>query len=65
MNKTEKNPYDPDAPEWQILERIRSLKLLIISHQGDMERAQRRMIEATNQLPIWEAALEKLTSKKV
>ena len=59
----EKNPYDPNSPEWQLFANMQSNALLQSTHMADAERSMRKAEEARHKAELYRVALEKLAKE--
>lgn len=58
---TTKNPYPQTDPRWTIWEKIDTTNSVIRAYTEDIERTQRKIMDAKNQLPLYQRALELLS----
>lgn len=60
---TDRNPYDPNSPEWQLFVNWQSKQNLAIAYAKDAERFQRMAEEARQSAEAYREALEKLNKR--
>lgn len=58
---TERNPYSPETPEWQLFENMKSLELAAAAFQADAERYIQKAADARVKSERYRDALGVLT----